>query len=104
MQSKERANLRAEAHHLQVLVHVGHAGATDAVIRTIDELLQARELIKVESAATSTNPVKDLAHAIAEATGAEVIQVIGRKVALYRDNPDLKWKNGVAAVEVAVER
>ncbi|MGI8546962.1 MAG: YhbY family RNA-binding protein [Gemmatimonadaceae bacterium] len=36
-----------------------------------------------------------MARALADATGAEVIQVIGRKVVLYRDNPELKWKDGV---------
>lgn len=95
MKSKERANLRAEAHHLQVLVHVGHAGATDAVIRTIDELLAKRELLKIDISRNITNPVKDLAHAIGDSVSAEVIQVIGRKVVLFRDNPELEWKDGV---------
>ena len=33
--------------------------------------------------------------ALADATGAEVVQVIGRKATLFRDNPDLEWKGNV---------
>ncbi|MEO7101772.1 MAG: YhbY family RNA-binding protein [Gemmatimonadaceae bacterium] len=36
--------------------------------------------------------MKELANSLAEATGAEVVQVIGRKATLFRDNPDLEWK------------
>lgn len=94
MKSKERANLRAEAHHLKVLVHVGHAGITDAVVRTTDDVLRTHELVKVDISKNVDVPIKTLAQSLAELTNAEVVQAIGRKVTLYRDNPKLEWKDG----------
>ena len=47
LSSKERAALRAEAHHLTALVHVGHHGLTDALRQTLDDALRTHELVKV---------------------------------------------------------
>lgn len=95
MRSKERANLRGEAHHLQPLVHIGHQGVTDSVVRATDDLLRTRELVKVDVSRNLDAPVKEIAHALADATGAEVVQVIGRKVTIFRDNPELEWKDNI---------
>jgi RNA-binding protein len=95
MKSKERANLRAEAHRLQALVHVGHQGVTDAVVRATDEVLTTHELLKVDISRNLTAPVRQVAHALADATSSEVVQVIGRKAVLFRDNPELEWKGGI---------
>ena len=45
---KQRAELRAEAHHLDVLVHVGHQGITDTVVGALDDVLRTKELVKVQ--------------------------------------------------------
>jgi len=58
MQSKERANLRGEAHHLQPLVHIGHQGVTDSVVRATDDLLRTRELVKVDVSRNLDAPMK----------------------------------------------
>ncbi len=92
MKSRERANLRAEAQRLSPLVHVGHQGVTDAIVRTTDEVLSTRELVKVDISRNLDAPVKSVATALADATGAEVVQVIGRKATLYRENPELEKK------------
>ena len=94
MNGKDRAGLRAEAHHLTALVHVGHQGVTDNIVRTMDDALRTRELVKVDVSKNLEAPIKEIAGALAAATSAEVIQVIGRKVTLYRENPDLEWKKG----------
>jgi RNA-binding protein len=91
---KERASLRAEAHHLTPGVHVGHQGVTDTVVRTMDDALRVRELVKVDISRNLTVTTREAAQALASATGAEVIQVIGRKATLYRENPELEWKGG----------
>ena len=91
MKGKERAELRAEAHHLHPMVHVGVAGATDAVIQTIDEALRTHELVKIAIGRHPGLEPKVVARGVSDALGAEVIQVIGRKVTLYRHNPDL-WE------------
>ena len=48
MKGRERAELRAEAHHLDPTVHVGHQGLTPTVIGSLDDALRTRELVKVK--------------------------------------------------------
>ncbi len=95
MNSKERANLRAEAQRLSPLVHVGHSGVTDAIVKTMDDVLRTRELVKVDISRNLEAPIREIAGAIAEATGSEVVQVIGRKATLYRENPELERKGNI---------
>ena len=94
LSSKERAELRAEAHHLSPLVHIGHQGLTDALLQTLDDTLRTHELVKVALAKTTEVSAKDASHAIAEQLRADVVQTIGRTCTLYRHNPDLKRKKG----------
>ncbi|MDB4913477.1 MAG: hypothetical protein JWM95_1121 [Gemmatimonadetes bacterium] len=92
--SKERAELRGEAHHLSPLVHIGHQGLTDTLLQTLDDTLRTHELVKVALAKTTDAKPGDAAHEMAEKVGADVVQVIGRTCTLYRENPDLKRKQG----------
>jgi RNA-binding protein len=94
LSSKERAALRAEAHHLDPLVHVGHHGLTDALRQTLDDALRTHELVKVALAKSTDVAAKDAAHQLAEQLGADVVQTIGRTCTLYRENPDLERKKG----------
>ena len=94
LSSKERAELRAEAHHLSPTVHVGHQGLTEALRQTLDDALRTRELGKVARAKTTDVSAKDAAHDLAEQLGADVVQTIGRTCTLFRTNPDLKRKAG----------
>jgi len=94
LSSKERAELRAEAHHLSPLVHVGHQGLTEALAQALDDALRTRELVKVALAKTTDVSAKDAAHLLAEKMDADVVQTIGRTCTLFRENPDLKRKAG----------
>jgi len=96
LSSKERAELRAEAHHLTPVVHVGHQGLTDALVQTLDDALRTRELVKVALAKTTDVSAKDASYQLAERLGADVVQTIGRTCTLFRENPDLKRKPGAA--------
>ncbi|PYP76834.1 MAG: ribosome assembly RNA-binding protein YhbY [Gemmatimonadetes bacterium] len=96
LSSKERAALRAEAHHLHPLVHVGHHGLTDALRQTLDDALRTHELVKVALTKSTDVSAKDAAHQLAEQLGADVVQTIGRTCTLYRENPDLERKKGAA--------
>jgi RNA-binding protein len=92
MRGKDRAELRAEAHHLRATVHVGHHGITATLLQSLDEALEARELVKVQVERNAPQTVKETANELATQMKAEVIQVIGRKTTLYRFNPDLHTK------------
>lgn len=89
MRGKDRAELRSEAHHLRPTVHVGHNGITATLLQSLDEALEARELVKVQVERNAPLSVKETAAELATQTRAEVIQVIGRKTTLYRLNPEL---------------
>ncbi|MEO7218813.1 MAG: YhbY family RNA-binding protein [Gemmatimonadaceae bacterium] len=95
MTGKERANLRTEAAKLSPLVHVGHAGVTDSIVKTMDDVLRTHELVKVDISRNLEAPIGEVASSLAAATGSEVVQVIGRKATLFRDNPELEWKGNV---------
>lgn len=92
MKGKERAELRAEAHHLHPKIHIGHLGLTERARQALDDALRTHELVKVAVSRT-LDDVKPKVYAgeLAESLGAEVIQAIGRKITLYRHNPDL-WE------------
>jgi len=94
LSSKERAALRAEAHHLSAIVHVGHHGLTDALRQTLGDALRTHELVKVALTKSTDVSAKDAAHQLAEELGADVVQTIGRTCTLYRENPDLERKKG----------
>jgi RNA-binding protein len=94
MNGKERAELRAEAHHLDPVVHVGHQGLTPTVIGSLDDALRTRELVKVKITNKDVIKPKDAANALALATNSAVIQVIGRTATFFRENPDLDRKRG----------
>jgi len=95
LSSKERAELRAEAHQLAASVHVGHQGVTDALARSLDDALRTHVLVKVALNRTVESKPKELAGELADRVGAEVVQVIGKTATLFRDNPELRRKDGL---------
>ena len=94
MKGRERAELRAEAHHLDPTVHIGQHGLTPAVIGSLDDALRTRELVKVKLGYKEDIKPKEVANSLALATNSAVVQVIGRTATLFRENPDIQKKRG----------
>ena len=94
MKGRERAELRAEAHHLDPTVHIGQHGLTPTLISSLDDALRTRELVKIKLGKQDELKPKDVANSLALATNAAVIQVIGRTATLFRENPDIEKKHG----------
>lgn len=90
MTGKERAQWRSKANSLDPLFQLGKGGISDAFIQQVEGALNTRELIKFK-VLLETSPVtaREAADEVAEKTGADVIQVIGGVVVLYRYNPEL---------------
>ena len=86
MTSKERALLRSQAHHLEPIVHVGKDSLTPEVTAAVDEALEARELIKVGVLKNCFDDPNEIAQIVADRTKSEVVQVMGKKITLYRRN------------------
>ncbi|MDX1661705.1 MAG: ribosome assembly RNA-binding protein YhbY [Gemmatimonadota bacterium] len=85
--SKQRSHLRALAHHLDPVVHVGREGVSEGVIAAVDEALAAHELIKVRLPG-HRDERPGTAEEIAEAVDAAIAGMIGRIAILYRPGPD----------------
>ena len=94
LSSRDRADLRGEAHHLTALVHVGQHGLSPTVIQALDEALSTKELVKVQLGRNAEMKVKDAATELARETNSEVVQVIGKTATFYRENPELPRKRG----------
>lgn len=93
MTSKERARLRAEANGLDPIFQIGKEGITDAVIAQLEDTFNTRELFKIKvHLETSPEGPKELATKIAEATGCDIIQVIGGTIVVFRINLILRQK------------
>ena len=82
--SKERSTLRSMSNGLNAIIHVGKAGASPDIVNSVDEALEARELIKIDLLNNCLLEAKEAADIISERTRAEVVQVIGRKFVLFR--------------------
>lgn len=86
MTSKERAAWRAKANTLEPIIQIGKEGISENLITQVDDALDSRELIKIRvHLETAPQTPKEFAAALAEKTGADVIQVIGGVIVLYRE-------------------
>ena len=86
--SKQRAALRKAANGLDPVFQVGKGEIDETLIKSTADCLAARELIKMKVLETSLYSAREAAGLLAEQTGAEVVQVIGMKLVLYRRNPE----------------
>lgn len=87
---KQKRFLRAEAHHLTPIFQVGKGGVNDNLIKQIEEALEVRELIKVSMLDTCSEDKHDVADSLAEGADAELVQLIGRTVVLYKESKEQK--------------
>lgn len=86
LNSKQRAVLRANATKIDAVFQIGKGGVADAAIKSIDDALEARELIKISVLDNSDVNVRSAADEIARATSSDVVAVIGRKIVLFRES------------------
>lgn len=85
MTSKERAALRAKANPLEPIFQIGKDGISDNLVAQIDDALDVRELLKIRvHLETAPESPREFADKLAEKLGAEVIQVIGGVIVVYR--------------------
>lgn len=83
----QKRHLRALGHHLHAVVQVGKHGLTDTLASAVDQALTDHELIKVRVGRESPDGRDESAEALATKLGAEVVQVLGGTVLLYRRHP-----------------
>jgi RNA-binding protein len=88
MTSKQRAYLKGLAMNMDPIVNIGKSSVTPELVTAVDEAINKRELIKLSVLKNCIDDPKELANVIAERTHSEVVQVIGKKIVLYRKNKD----------------
>ena len=88
--SKERAYLRGLANGLPAIMQIGKGGIGDNLVKTVSDALEARELIKMSVLENCMETPKETANALAAATNADVVGVVGRKIILYRESVNNK--------------
>jgi RNA-binding protein len=88
MTGAERAEYRRLANALKPIFQIGKEDIGENLIKSVDEALNKRELIKLAVLESSSLSIKDASGTLAETLGAEIIQSIGRKFVLYRKKPE----------------
>lgn len=90
--SKQRAYLKGLAMKLEPVFQLGKASLTPEFTEAIREALDSRELIKISVLQNCADDPKEIAGYLSERTKSEVVQVIGKKIVLYKEGKDKKKK------------
>lgn len=90
MTSKQRAFLKGLAMNLDPIFQIGKSGITPELTAAVSEALEARELIKLNILKNCAEDGNVLAATLAERTHSQVVQIIGKKIVLYRQAKEEK--------------
>lgn len=92
MTSKQRACLKSLAMNTEPIFQMGKSSLTPELTKAVDEALAARELVKISVLQNCADDPHELASILSERTRSQVVQVIGKKIVLYREGKDKKKK------------
>ncbi len=90
MTSKQRAYLKGLAMNIEPVFQIGKYGLTPEVTEAVRETFNTRELVKIGVLKNCMEDPKQMADMLADRTGAQVVQVIGKKIVLYKESKDHK--------------
>lgn len=84
----QKRQLKGLANKIDVRYQVGKSEVTDTVISMLDKALTARELIKIDVMKGATEPIMEIALDLSSALHAEIVQVVGRVIVMFRQNKE----------------
>jgi len=90
MTSKQRAYLKSLAMKIDPIYNIGKGSISPELVQGVRDALEARELIKVGVLQNCMDDPKELATVLAERTRSQVVQVIGKKIVLYKESKNHK--------------
>ncbi len=90
LKGKQKRYLRSLSHNLQPIFQVGKGGVNENMIQQIKDALEARELIKISVLQNCELEVRPVAVALSEGTKAEIAQIIGHTIVLYKESVENK--------------
>ena len=88
MTTKQRAYLKGLAMNLEPILQIGKNSMTPEFTKAIQEAQDARELVKISVLKNCADDPRAIAEVIAERTRSQVVQVIGKKIVLYKEGKD----------------
>ncbi|MCI8836527.1 MAG: ribosome assembly RNA-binding protein YhbY [Hungatella sp.] len=92
MTTKQRAYLKGLAMTMEPIFQIGKSSLTPELTEAVSEALEARELIKISVLKNCADDSRELAQILSERTRSQVVQVIGKKIVLYKEAKDEKKK------------
>ena len=92
MTTKQRAYLKGLAMTIEPIFQIGKSSLTPELTEAVSEALEARELIKISVLKNCADDSRELAQILSERTRSQVVQVIGKKIVLYKEAKDEKKK------------
>jgi RNA-binding protein len=87
---KQKRFLRSKAHHIQPIFQVGKGGVNSNLVKQVEEALEARELIKVSVLQNCDEDKDTVAAELSKGSKAELVQVIGSTIVLYKESINQK--------------
>lgn len=87
---KQKRFLRAKAHHEKPIFQVGKNGVTENMIAQIVDALEKRELLKINILQNCLEDKQTVAESLASSTEAQVVQIIGHHIVLYKESTENK--------------
>jgi RNA-binding protein len=93
---KQKKILKGLGHHLTPLICIGKEGMTDSLLKATRQELFTRELIKVKIGTNSTLGKKEAADLLPQVTESTLVQLIGKTLLLYKENPEMEKGQRIA--------
>ena len=90
MTSKQRAYLKGLAMNINPIFQVGKSSLTPEFVAAISEAFNTKELIKIAVLKNCFDDPNEIAQVVAERTHSQVVQVIGKKIVLYKESKNKK--------------
>lgn len=90
MTSKQRSYLKGLAMNIEPIFQIGKGSLTPEITEAVREAFNTREIIKINVLKNCFEDINEMADALSGRTGSQVVQVIGRKIVLYKESKDHK--------------
>ena len=88
--SKQRAQLRSLAANEPTIMQVGKSGVTEAMVKTVSDALEARELVKVKVLETAFMSAREACEIVCEEINCEPVSCVGSKFVVYKESRENK--------------
>ncbi len=86
--SKQRAYLKGLAQTTEPVLNIGKSSLTPEIVEAVAETFHTRELVKIGILKNCFDDPRAIGEALSERTRSTLVQVIGKKIVLYKPDPE----------------